>query len=363
MAYALTGTKWGTIQPGIGATFTWSFADLDLEGNFRSGQTTDDATSRPDYPELTGPITPEFQGLVRDSFAKWAEVLPDVTFVEVGDSMASDVRIGRQPTRDGGNTTYYNYPGQPLSLAVIAMGDNTMRDSATFTKVIEHEIGHVLGLAHTVDANNVMTPGFNSLNGDGLLSFDDVAGARFLYEGPSTAGTPGMDFYFGTGDDDFFDLRAGDDFVLAGEGRDLVWGGDGADVIYGNQGGDRLLGERGSDTIFGGQGEDWIHGGMDQDLIYGNLGSDTINGGLGADTIFGGQGNDLIFGGDGDDVLAGNLGSDTIDGGAGADVVNYGRFSWEYQIEAGGVRDLANSDFDRITSARAQFADGAGFDF
>jgi Ca2+-binding RTX toxin-like protein len=362
MAYALTGTKWGTMQNGIGATFTWSFASLDLEGNFRSGQNTDDQTSRPDYPELTGPITPEFQGLVRNAFAAWKDVLPDVNFVEVSDSMASDVRIGRQPTRDGGNTTYYNNPGQPLQLAVIAMGDNTMRDAATFTKVIEHEIGHVLGLAHTTDPNNIMTSGFNSQNGDGLLSYDDVSGARLLYEGPSTAGTPGMDFYLGTADEDFFDLRGGDDYVFAGEGSDLVWGGTGADWIYGNQGDDRVLGEQGNDTIYGGQGSDWIHGGMDQDLIYGNLGGDTLNGGAGSDTIFGGQGNDLILSGDGDDVIQGNLGSDTIDGGAGSDVVNYGE-SWRYQIEAGGVRDITNGDFDQIASARAQFSDGTAVDF
>src|SRR5690349_20903377 len=81
--YALEGATWGTsTAPGTaGGVVTYSFATGDYSG-------------QPFHFDAP-PLDPAYQDAVRSAFATWSHV-GNITFREVADSAASDIRIGRE---------------------------------------------------------------------------------------------------------------------------------------------------------------------------------------------------------------------------------------------------------------------------
>ena len=257
------------------STITWSFADLEIPGDVRNGH-IGSAFLRDGSDGM--------RGIVRDAFASWERVC-GVDFVEVSDSIDTDVRIGwtSAALSDGpGGTLAFFAPWtwagtNTLSSGVIAVdhADSGVPLDDLYDTVL-HEVGHALGLDHSNVANVVMsgglysgdgpTPYWRGVPGRDPLQADDIAGAVALWGQPEGArrGTSGNDTLFGT---------------------------QGPDRIDGGAGNDRINGLRGNDTLIGGSGSDTLIGGF-------NLARDGAHESTGGRNVFiGGAGNDFMTAG------------------------------------------------------------------
>lgn len=150
--------------------------------------------------------TPDLPGdaerdAVRRAFATWAKVIP-MDFIEVGPTNAADLRIGWAAGNHGDGYSF-DGPGAILAHAFYpphcggAFAGHCHFDEAetwglahgagTFDleTVALHEIGHLLGLAHSNGVNSVMIAGYAGQRR--TLSADDVAGIQSLYGKPGPA--------------------------------------------------------------------------------------------------------------------------------------------------------------------------------
>lgn len=185
--YVLEGPKWSS------TTITWSFAATNY------AQDTSDTYSS--YITQTA-----YQSVIEQALAKWASV-SGVTFVQVADgttaSTAADIRFGFgdlpiSTTGEIGETTYYYSGTTMLPDVVIQLEDpadkalvtNTSSGltysgtTSTLYQVVLHEIGHALGLGHTLDTNAIMNATATASNRD--LDSTDISGIQALY-GPPVA--------------------------------------------------------------------------------------------------------------------------------------------------------------------------------
>jgi len=89
----------------------------------------------------------------------------------------------------GGIIAHASYPGASSPSFVHFDGDEqwTVSDGTSnkysLLPVALHEVGHVLGLKHSTDANAVMYEKYNKNSSSIQLSDDDVAGIQQLYGG------------------------------------------------------------------------------------------------------------------------------------------------------------------------------------
>lgn len=172
--YAFEGPKWSS------STITWSFA--------AAGGT------------FTGAITGAYQSIVEQALARWTQVA-GVTFRQVTDSAASDVRIGwGQFSGNQVGETDYSYVGNnfvagltvrledPAAKPIAsAPGSYYLGTATTLYEVALHEIGHALGLAHSTDTSAVMYPSVGPGNSD--LDGSDIQGIQAIY-GAAASSTP-----------------------------------------------------------------------------------------------------------------------------------------------------------------------------
>ena len=148
----------------------------------------------------------EFQA-VRNAFATWASVV-NFAFTEVAPNANPDILIGWRPANDpdhnrvGGVLAHADFPP---GCSVVTQGlpkpvhfDDTEHTwnigAAPNTFDVEtvalHEIGHILGLAHSNVAGAVMFPTVSSNFTKRQLTQDDIDGVRNLYPGCGTPVTP-----------------------------------------------------------------------------------------------------------------------------------------------------------------------------
>jgi Ca2+-binding RTX toxin-like protein len=350
VASLFTGAKWGALTPGSSANLTWSFAQ---------GAGT--------LVSFDGAISASpLQDAVRLAFDLWASVA-HVTFQEVGDMITSNIRLGWDGIDGIGGTlavAHWQYAGTQTQHAEIAFdrAENWSAPAASgtdFFAVAVHEIGHVLGLAHSEASASIMYP-FIQVNYAGLSTLDTQA-IQQLY-GASTLGGRVL---VGSAVSESLVGSSGNDTISGGQGSHLLIGAGGADkilltVLTGQAatvfgGGAASDPGDGADTIsVDGGGSALLYGnGGDDQIVYTGTGAATVFGGLGADRIevtnhagnmvYGGtidadsiiirgDGNNLIFGGsaisdslDGDDriTVIGN-GANTIYGNAGSDIISVG---------------------------------------
>ena len=154
---------------------------------------------------FTGTGTPDLTGnserqIVREAFEVWAEVTP-LRFVEVGPSDNPDFDISWESGSHGdGSGNAFDGPGRTLAHAYYPPPcGGTFAGSMHFDEgeqwitgttgginlkaVAVHEIGHLLGLAHSDVTSAIMFPNYraNVLT----LGDDDIQGVQALYGAPA----------------------------------------------------------------------------------------------------------------------------------------------------------------------------------
>lgn len=185
--YALEGATWPT------ASITYSFA-------------TANYSSDASYP-FSSSIAGGYQSSIQWALQQWASVTP-LTFTQVADSQASDIRIGfgylNTPSTGVIGQTSLRWTGagtlvpdevvrveDPNQLALAPNGSggySYIGTAATLQQVALHEIGHALGLAHASDPNAVMYASVGANNQ--ILDGTDIAGIQSLYGAPASTPAP-----------------------------------------------------------------------------------------------------------------------------------------------------------------------------
>ncbi|KAL2892501.1 Metalloendoproteinase 4-MMP [Bienertia sinuspersici] len=137
----------------------------------------------------------EIKGAFERSFAKWASVIP-VKFVETRDLESADIKIGFYSGDHGDGEPFDGVLGV-LAHAFSPQNGRFHLDAAeTWTVDFEkeksrvavdlesvalHEIGHLLGLAHSNVKQSVMYPSLKPREKKLMLKFDDIEGVQHLY--------------------------------------------------------------------------------------------------------------------------------------------------------------------------------------
>lgn len=185
--------KWGPALFGTGASVTWSLMPTgsSCAAEFAGCTVT----------HLSGFMPAGFLGSITSAFAAWAAVA-DLTFAMVADDGAAfnaptasgDIRIGGHAFDGAGGTLAHGF--FPPANGVTAAGDIHFDVGDAWKigfggpgfdifQVAAHEIGHALGLDHTLVPASLMNAFYTeAFSGP---QADDIAGMQFIYGVPEPA--------------------------------------------------------------------------------------------------------------------------------------------------------------------------------
>lgn len=277
--------------------------------------------------------------------------------------------------------------------------------------VIQHELGHALGLSHPGDysagngqsisysgsAQLVQDTGlysvesyFSASNAGGSslsaqsMMLADVLALQNIYGVNMTTRVGNSVYGFGANTGDLYDFEenASPSFV--------IWDAGGTDMIdvsrtaanqtvdlregqlsstngfSGNIGIaagaviENARGGSGDDTLIGNDVRNRLEGGIGDDTVSGGGGNDILRGGQGSDRLYGGTGNDRLYAGGGATSAAVELGLTVTDKGEGAsvrvedvDIAPMGSFTFEFLWQQGDLTDQHYSiDFGNMSLYR-----------
>jgi predicted Zn-dependent protease len=271
-AFTLLGSKWPDDH------ITWSFAT----------QTFSEDTKVP----FTGAIAVEWQHLVEQAFARWAGV-SGLTFEEVPDSAdrahAPDIRIGwgtfGATANKIGETMFRHDSGTILPDIVVRLEDPAERPlifnalgqpvysgtSSDLYALALHEIGHSLGIDHSLTPGSIMNP--NITYGAHDLGQSDIDAIRTLY-----ASTASLQYSVTN------NYTAAHSYITG-----LPYSGTVGHLQY------QYLGTATGDIVGGTPFEDFINTLGGDDAVDGGLGNDVLDGGTNSNFLTGGSGIDVFF--------------------------------------------------------------------
>jgi predicted Zn-dependent protease len=177
------GAQW------TGNVITWSFA----------------TGAGPQSSPFSGAIGSRYKAVIEQAFQTWAAA-SGLTFEEVPDSSASDIRVGWGDFDTGqsgvvGYTSYQQQNGamqpgtiirleDPSQDALVTGSDGQPTYAGTQSELYQvalHEIGHALGLADSSDPSSVMY--YASGPSNRALDQTDIAGVQSLYGAGAGSGT------------------------------------------------------------------------------------------------------------------------------------------------------------------------------
>lgn len=279
------------------------------------------------------------------------------------------------------------YPGIAGDIILNANGDGRLitdfLPGSSGYLILQHELGHVLGLKHPHDDGGTGRPtfddvGLEALNTDWgtVMAYEgddddpryfpvtpmmlDVLALRSLY-GPNFSTNAGDNAHLvrATGrystiwdagghdtidisgsirgwaiylpDDTITDLdpvRVGEALPLDEAALDapqsLTWLMGDIEDVRGSPQDDQIIGNVLNNVLSGAGGDDYVDGWSGDDSLDGGAGNDRIFGDLGADTITDASGSNYLRGEDGNDSIVGGSGFDDINGNVGADTASGG---------------------------------------
>lgn len=129
------------------------------------------------------------------AFTRWSEVIP-VNFTEVKDFYSADVKIGFYGGDHGDGESFDGVLGilahafspengrfhlDSAETWAVDFSNQKSKVAVDLESVATHEIGHVLGLAHTAVKEAIMYPSLSPRTKKVDLKLDDVAGVQALY--------------------------------------------------------------------------------------------------------------------------------------------------------------------------------------
>ncbi|OWM80156.1 metalloendoproteinase 4-MMP-like [Punica granatum] len=137
----------------------------------------------------------DIRSVFKRAFSRWASVVP-ITFVETTDYGFADIRIGFYAGDHGDGEPFDGVLGilahsfspengklhlDAAERWAIDFGSEQSKVAVDLESVAVHEIGHLLGLAHTSVKGAVMYPSLKPRERRVDLTLDDVKGAQSLY--------------------------------------------------------------------------------------------------------------------------------------------------------------------------------------